>query len=180
MRNEGRVTKDTFAVVMHLINGVLEGKDLPVTLPPTLVPPSMRLPASPFPNAAFDDDEPTFALQQNTQYASLPSGMTEVGVSRTFTPQYTGGSERSHQPDSTVGSQRCLHPHSRGQMDNSDSSNIHQVNAQGGPPLLRLFYGERRAVSASPEEFEVQVSSYLDRRQCGAAHTYTSVLSTGT
>jgi epidermal growth factor receptor substrate 15 len=42
MRNDGRLTKDTFAVAMHLINGVLEGKELPVALPPTLVPPSLR------------------------------------------------------------------------------------------------------------------------------------------
>ncbi|PVG02985.1 hypothetical protein CPB86DRAFT_793911 [Serendipita vermifera] len=42
MRNDGRLTKDTFAVAMHLINGVLEGKDLPATLAPTLVPPSLR------------------------------------------------------------------------------------------------------------------------------------------
>ena len=65
-------------------------------------------------------------------------------------------------------------------MGNSNSSSIHRVHAQKGPPLLRLFYGERRAVSASPEEFEVQVYSHLDICQYEAARTYTSVLSTGT
>jgi epidermal growth factor receptor substrate 15 len=34
-----------------------------------------------------------------------PSGMAGVGVPRTFTPQYTGGSGTSHQPGSTIGSQ---------------------------------------------------------------------------
>lgn len=48
MKNDGRLTKDTFAVAMHLINKVLEGKELPEFLPPTLIPPSMRLSASQF------------------------------------------------------------------------------------------------------------------------------------
>ncbi|KIM32332.1 hypothetical protein M408DRAFT_6586 [Serendipita vermifera MAFF 305830] len=42
MRNDGRLTKETFAVAMHLINGVLEGKELPPVLPNTLIPPSLR------------------------------------------------------------------------------------------------------------------------------------------
>lgn len=45
MRNDGRLTKDTFAVAMHLINGVLEGKELPAVLSNTLIPPSLRGPA---------------------------------------------------------------------------------------------------------------------------------------
>jgi len=54
MRNDGRLTKDTFAVAMHLINSVLEGKDLPAVLPITLIPPSLRGSAgfAPFPIAA--------------------------------------------------------------------------------------------------------------------------------
>jgi epidermal growth factor receptor substrate 15 len=54
MRNDGRLTKDTFAVAMHLINGVLEGKDLPAALPTTSIPPSLRGSAgfAPFPVAA--------------------------------------------------------------------------------------------------------------------------------
>lgn len=42
MKNDGRLTKETFAVAMHLINGVLEGKELPNVLPVTLIPPSVR------------------------------------------------------------------------------------------------------------------------------------------
>jgi epidermal growth factor receptor substrate 15 len=54
MRNDGRLTKDTFAVAMHLINSVLEGKDLPAVLPATLIPPSLRGPVgfAPFQVAA--------------------------------------------------------------------------------------------------------------------------------
>ncbi|ORX71924.1 hypothetical protein DL89DRAFT_255636 [Linderina pennispora] len=38
----GKLNKDQFAVAMHLINGKLAGRDIPDTLPATLVPPSMR------------------------------------------------------------------------------------------------------------------------------------------
>ena len=42
LNNDGRLTRDGFAVAMHLIQGKLTGKDIPVSLPTTLVPPSMR------------------------------------------------------------------------------------------------------------------------------------------
>jgi epidermal growth factor receptor substrate 15 len=42
MKNEGRLSKDGFAIAMHLIQNKLAGKDVPASLPPTLIPPSMR------------------------------------------------------------------------------------------------------------------------------------------
>ena len=42
MKNDGRLTEESFAVAMHLINQVLTGKLLPDTLPVSLVPPSFR------------------------------------------------------------------------------------------------------------------------------------------
>lgn len=42
MKNDGRLTEESFAVAMHLINQVLAGKPLPNTLPVSLVPPSFR------------------------------------------------------------------------------------------------------------------------------------------
>ncbi|KAI5983758.1 hypothetical protein EDD15DRAFT_1834720 [Pisolithus albus] len=52
INNDGRLTRDGFAVALHLIQGKLAGKDVPNTLPPTLVPPSMRTATSPFATAA--------------------------------------------------------------------------------------------------------------------------------
>lgn len=40
--NDGRLTRDGFAVAMHLIQRKLAGKEVPSTLPSTLVPPSVR------------------------------------------------------------------------------------------------------------------------------------------
>ena len=42
INHDGRLTRDAFAVAMHLIRSNLSGKDVPSTLSPTLVPPSMR------------------------------------------------------------------------------------------------------------------------------------------
>ena len=42
MNNDGRLTRDGFAVAMHLIQGKLAGKEIPSSLPLSLVPPSMR------------------------------------------------------------------------------------------------------------------------------------------
>ncbi|KAI6117604.1 hypothetical protein EDD16DRAFT_1588043 [Pisolithus croceorrhizus] len=52
INNDGRLTRDGLAVALHLIQGKLAGKDIPNTLPPTLVPPSMRTTSSPFATAA--------------------------------------------------------------------------------------------------------------------------------
>ncbi|KAG8217218.1 hypothetical protein J3R82DRAFT_5304 [Butyriboletus roseoflavus] len=62
INNDGRLTRDGFAVAMHLIQGKLLGREIPATLPPTLVPPSMRSngPASPF--AATPPPQPTEAI----------------------------------------------------------------------------------------------------------------------
>ena len=148
--NRGALDVAQFILAMYLIQGSMSANPTIPFLPPSL-------PTFLWEQAGFRP--PSVHSHTTGKYLSSPKlpplSIARVGVPRTFTPQYTGGSGTSHQPGSTIGSQRCLHPHSRGQIDNSDSSNIHQVNAQGGPPLLRLFYGERRAVSASPEEFEV-------------------------
>ncbi|KAI0933818.1 hypothetical protein AcV5_005864 [Taiwanofungus camphoratus] len=46
LNNDGRLTRDGFAVAMHLIQAKLGGKDIPTSLPPTLVPLSMRTPTA--------------------------------------------------------------------------------------------------------------------------------------
>lgn len=42
MNGDGRLTRDEFAVAMHLIRAKLKGRELPRALPPSLVPPSLR------------------------------------------------------------------------------------------------------------------------------------------
>ncbi|WVO23437.1 uncharacterized protein IAS62_004790 [Cryptococcus decagattii] len=42
IRKEGKLTRDEFAVAMHLINLKLSGQEIPTSLPLSLVPPSLR------------------------------------------------------------------------------------------------------------------------------------------
>ncbi|CCM03840.1 uncharacterized protein FIBRA_05989 [Fibroporia radiculosa] len=42
---DGRLTRDEFAVAMHLVRETLKGKKLPISLPRSLIPPSKRPPA---------------------------------------------------------------------------------------------------------------------------------------
>ncbi|OCH95289.1 hypothetical protein OBBRIDRAFT_788483 [Obba rivulosa] len=42
MNNDGHLTRDGFAVAMHLIQSKLNGAELPSAVPPSLIPPSMR------------------------------------------------------------------------------------------------------------------------------------------
>lgn len=42
LNKDGKLTRDGFAVVMHLINGKLAGREIPAELPPSLIPPSFR------------------------------------------------------------------------------------------------------------------------------------------
>ena len=42
IRHEGRLTRDEFAVAMHLINTKLAGQEVPSSLPTSLIPPSLR------------------------------------------------------------------------------------------------------------------------------------------
>jgi len=42
MNGDGKLARDGFAVALRLINGKLGGKEIPQSLPLSLVPPSMR------------------------------------------------------------------------------------------------------------------------------------------
>ncbi|OBZ75406.1 EH domain-containing and endocytosis protein 1 [Grifola frondosa] len=89
LNNDGRLTRDGFAVAMHLIQRKLTGKDIPASLPPTLIPPSMRAagagsvapsqPAVPEPirDLLWDDSPPA-------------SATAPTHPPPTFSPQVTG------------------------------------------------------------------------------------------
>ena len=82
INSDGRLTRDGFAIALHLIQKKLAGQDVPSNLPPSLTPPSARVSAfgtSPFSPAnaqshqesepttdlfSFDDTPPSSALFQ--------------------------------------------------------------------------------------------------------------------
>lgn len=86
INNDGCLTRDGFAVAMHLIQNKLAGKEIPATLPPSLVPPSARSAlnsGSPFSPAtqtqqhqepavdlfSFDDTPPASAAAQSSSFS---------------------------------------------------------------------------------------------------------------
>ena len=116
INSEGRLSRDEFAVAMHLIRQQMANKDgsavLPQTLPSNLIPPSMRRqPIAPpqstaptFDNAA-NITKPRSAADDLFGLDALSSAPTQVpqstGGSTTFTPvspQPTGSPQQSQQP----------------------------------------------------------------------------------
>ncbi|KAF6767037.1 Ubiquitin [Kalmanozyma brasiliensis GHG001] len=93
----GTLSKEEFAVAMHLINDQLAGKPLPQALPPSLVPPSMRsldLPAAVNPQQSdtqkdlfslMDDDPPAPAISASSAFIA-PSAAAPVVTGAQSTP----------------------------------------------------------------------------------------------
>jgi epidermal growth factor receptor substrate 15 len=91
LNNDGRLTRDGFAVAFHLIQGKLTGKEIPTTLPASLMPPSMRVvtvpEASPFHQPPSDslndllwDDSPVASHPQSTILQPQRTGHTQSSV----------------------------------------------------------------------------------------------------
>ncbi|KAK9479539.1 hypothetical protein V1514DRAFT_366826 [Lipomyces japonicus] len=72
IRNSGELSRDEFAVAMYLVQQKLLGKDLPVALPPQLVPPSLRVsqPAA-GPNPVFLPQGASAVFPQNIQQTAV-------------------------------------------------------------------------------------------------------------
>ena len=99
MKNDGRLTEESFAVAMHLTNQVLAGKLLPDTLPVSLVPPSFRSelgmpPAVQHGLIVSETQKDLFDLFEEATPASAPVQPQPVQSQHTgataFQPQYTG------------------------------------------------------------------------------------------
>jgi epidermal growth factor receptor substrate 15 len=99
INSAGRLTRDEFAVAMYLIRqqrGKRDGRDsLPATLPPNLVPPSMRNQIRPaaVPTApAFENPAPTMPKSAAEDLFGLDALSTSPGPAPSQAPQSTGGS----------------------------------------------------------------------------------------
>lgn len=91
INSDGRLTRDGFAVAMHLIQKKLAGQDIPATLPPSLMPPSARvstLQSSPFSAAITGSQEPEptmdlFSFDDTPPTSALPQPSNNFGGVRT-------------------------------------------------------------------------------------------------
>lgn len=85
LHNDGRLTRDGFAVAMHLTQKKLTGKNIPATLPPSLVPPSLR-------GAHAAPPAPQLSIQESIQdllWDDPPSSPT-TSPPQPLQPQRTG------------------------------------------------------------------------------------------
>lgn len=85
--NNGQLTREGFAVAMHLIQKRIAGQELPEVLPPSLVPPSMRN-GSIHATTQQRSPEPVTDLFSFDETPAVPSQPT--GSITTLQPQQTG------------------------------------------------------------------------------------------
>ncbi|KAL4244397.1 hypothetical protein ABKN59_010430 [Abortiporus biennis] len=89
LNNDGKLTRDGFAVAMHLIQAKMAGKEVPTTLPTTLMPPHMRSsPAAasipePIRDLLWDDTPVTTTTPQ------APTMPVQSQMTGTLSPQHT-------------------------------------------------------------------------------------------
>ena len=108
MNNDGKLTRDGFAVAMHLIQGKLTGKEIPQTLPESLIPPYLRkksaIAAAPpisdtFADLLGDDSPPATAAIRAPSPAPIPAPVKipsqTTGSQFGVFPQHTGLSQQT-------------------------------------------------------------------------------------
>ena len=109
LSNDGHLTREGFAVAMHLIQGKLNGRDIPATIPPSLIPPAMRgAPASAaqsqsaVPEAIrdllWDDSPPASATLPQSQPPALQPQSTGAFSTAILHPQSTGARQAALTP----------------------------------------------------------------------------------
>jgi len=111
INNDGRLTRDGFAVAMYLIQKKLGGQEVPDTLPPSLIPPSLRgsvgpSPFSPLPVQTQQQPEPVVDLfsfddtppPSTVQTQSSPQSRQITGILK---PQSTGSMPGYMQPSAS-------------------------------------------------------------------------------
>ncbi|TFK55038.1 hypothetical protein OE88DRAFT_1653662 [Heliocybe sulcata] len=94
MNNDGRLTRDGFAVAMHLIQAKLAGKDIPASLPLSLIPPSMRGKVNAAPFAVPPSSPPAVEPLRDLLWDDTPASATSA--TPTLQPQRTGALSPQH------------------------------------------------------------------------------------
>ncbi|KAF9228776.1 hypothetical protein BS17DRAFT_691519 [Gyrodon lividus] len=136
VNNDGRLTRDGFAVAMHLIQDKLSGKKIPETLPPSLVPPSMRShgPSAPFPVAPppqysdpprdllWDDSPPTSTVNTQPHNNILHPQSTGAQLGAFTPPPAPRPPQASEDPFGSAAIQSSFHKDLLGDDDDTQAS----------------------------------------------------------
>lgn len=164
INNDGRLTRDGFAVAMHLIQGNLSGKDVPSTLPPTLVPPSMRGgPAPPKPEPVrdllWDDSPPPSATTSHPPTSILQPQSTGTPLSPRSLPRPT------LPPHDPFGSSPATSPSNKNFLDDDDTHGppvLHDHSAEIGN-VQNQFNSTQRSLQTAKAEREALESTLANQ-----------------
>ncbi|KAI0320509.1 hypothetical protein OF83DRAFT_577050 [Amylostereum chailletii] len=129
VNNDGKLTREGFAIAMHLIQGKISGKEIPSVLPPTLVPPSLR--TSPIVSSPFQQ-------QQQPQQPSQTSATDALRDLLWDDP-----------PDATPAP--ALQPQQTGPFGAGSAVQSQQVAPIGSPPLQPQQTGTFRSPPVQPQ-----------------------------
>ncbi|WVQ93539.1 hypothetical protein IAU59_000614 [Kwoniella sp. CBS 9459] len=169
IRKEGKLTRDEFAVAMHLINAKLAGQDIPQSLPNSLVPPSLRdaygngaqeVLSQQGPSSAtkdlfdvFGDDEPATAPTPKAASPQPPQPAQAPAFPTTFLPQPPPPPARRMTAQST--GQKTLSPAPTGQQAGSGFGMAPFAPAARGSDLLGDDAAEDRPSSVPDHSAEL-------------------------
>ena len=150
IQKQGKLNRDTFAVAMHLIRQKMAGKDLPASLPASLVPPSLRQQVS----APASQSPPLQTLQPSSATQDL------FGLDNIF-----GLSSTTAQPGSPGSAFQTLPPSSppRTMTPQKATSSPKPVSPVISTPLQRQFQPTSdfgRGLSTPPVQSPVPKTSF--------------------
>lgn len=169
IRKEGKLTKDEFAVAMYLINGKLAGRDVPASLPNSLIPPSLRgeysnqqeAPTSSVTKDLFDlfaDDEPA---------APVPAFQPTASPARSIAPQPFSPQAFLPQPPSRKATAPPP-PVSRALSPNATGTSAHSFSGPGQGfrmPSSDLLGDDSSAAASSVPDRSVEIGNKQNQLQ---------------
>ncbi|KAI6129132.1 hypothetical protein EV401DRAFT_2067044 [Pisolithus croceorrhizus] len=182
INNDGRLTRDGLAVALHLIQGKLAGKDIPNTLPPTLVPPSMRTTSSPFATAAasqhsesvrdllWDEPSPTSNARNRPQAVHQPQLTGTQASGHLFAPP--AAAQAPQDPFGTSITDSSFNKDLLGDDDDTHASPpLHDQSAEIGNAQNQLNSTNKSLQAAKSERENLETTLATQAAQLSALQT---------
>ncbi|KAH7909145.1 hypothetical protein BJ138DRAFT_1156028 [Hygrophoropsis aurantiaca] len=178
INNDGRLTRDGFAVAMHLIQGKLAGEEVPETLPSTLMPPSMRanmpsFPAPPKPQEQLKDllwDDSTSMANPEPQASNPKAQLGQHHISFVTPPAALGSA--SQDPFGATAVPSPLNRDLLGDDDDAQSSPpLHDKSAEIGNVQNQLNSTNRSLITTKAERETLEMTLANQAAQLSALQT---------
>ncbi|KAF8836350.1 hypothetical protein BDN67DRAFT_336385 [Paxillus ammoniavirescens] len=185
INNDGCLTRDGFAVAMHLIQDKLSGKEIPETLPLSLVPPSMRSndrsapfhaaphpqPFEPIRDLLWDDSPPTSTVhtQPHNNILQPQSTGAQPGI---FAPPSVSRAQASEDPFGSSAIQSSVHKDLLGDDDDTQATSpLHDRSAEIGNVQNQLNSTNKSLQAAKAEREALETTLSNQAAQLAALQT---------